>query len=61
MSRDPLKPRAAAPRSPTDTAQKHGEVMNPPRMMQIGGADSLHKTGGPHRNKLTIRKPGGTR
>lgn len=61
MANDPIKPRAGAPRKPTDTSQRHGQVLNPPRLMQIGGADSLHKKNGPFRNTLSLRKPGGTR
>ena len=59
MARDPLKARVPPFRSLTDTNQMHNSVLNPPRMSEIGGADKLHKKGGPHRNKLSLAKPGG--
>ncbi len=58
MARDPFAPVPGAPRHPTDTAQMHGQVLNAPRMMQIGGADKLKREGSPHRNKLNLKKPG---
>lgn len=61
MARDPLKVKQVSARHPLDTNQKHGEVLNPPRMMQMGGASALHRPGGPHKNSLTIKKPAGTR
>ena len=61
MARDPLKARSVKARHPTDTNQRNGAVLNPPRMMQMGGASGLHVAGGPHRNKLSLKKPGGTR
>ena len=61
MSHDPLKARSVKPRYPTDTNKRAGQHLNPPRMMEMGGASSLHKAGGPHKNTLTIRKPGSTR
>lgn len=36
----------------------HGQTLNAPRMMEFGGADKLNKKGGPHRNKLSLKKPG---
>jgi hypothetical protein len=60
MARDPLKARAVKARSPLDTNQMNGRVLNAPRMMQMGGASALNVAGGPHKNRLTIRKPGGS-
>lgn len=61
MARDPLKARSVRARHPLDTNQRAGQHLNAPRMMQMGGADALHKAGGPKKNSLTIKKPGGTR
>jgi len=61
MARDPLKARSVKARNPLDTNKRNGQFLNPPRMMEMGGADALHKAGGPHKNSLTIKKPGGTR
>lgn len=57
---NPLKPRRTpGPRSQTDNAKRHGAVMMAPRLPEIGGANSMHAKGGPFRNSLSIRKPGG--
>ena len=62
MARDITKPRAPSPRNPLDTKKVHGNIHNPPRMMEMGGASSLHAAGGPHKSAMpAIRKPGGTR
>lgn len=61
MAKDVLAPHATSARHPTDAAQKHGQVLNAPRYPQIGGADKATKKGGPFRNGLSLRKPGGTR
>lgn len=61
MAKDITKPRAPSPRHPLETGKVHGNIHNPPRLMEMGGADKLHPAGGPHKNKLSIRKPGGTR
>ncbi len=49
------KPSSAGFRMPTDTAQKNGQVVNPPRMEQMGGFSSLNK--GPNRNAMKIVPP----
>lgn len=56
-----FRPRAYPLRNPTDAAQTHGAVVNPPRYSQIGGLDSAHKASGAKRNQMTLRKPSGTR
>ncbi len=56
MAHDVMAPHPSKPRHPTDTKQMHGQVLNAPRMMQIGGADSLHKKNGPFKNSLGLRK-----
>ena len=61
MAKDPLKARSVKARHPLDTNQRAGQHYNAPRMMDMGGASSLHKPGGPFKNKLSLRKPGGTR
>jgi hypothetical protein len=59
MSHDPLKAKNVKARHPLDTNQRNGEVLNPPRMMQMGGASGLHVAGGPFKNKLSVRKHSG--
>jgi hypothetical protein len=60
MSGDLLfKPKNYPARKPTDTRYANGAILNPPRMSEIGGMDSLHK--GHSKNNLTLRKPGGTK
>ena len=61
MAKDPLKARTVKARSPLDTNQRAGQHLNAPRMMQMGGASALHVAGGPKRNSLSLRKPGGTK
>lgn len=54
-----FRPKAYPARKPTDTRLQNGAVLNPPRMSEIGGMNSLHK--GHYKNDKTLRKPGGTR
>ena len=61
MAKDVLAPHPTSARHPTDANQKHGQVYNAPRYPQMGGADKASKKGGPHKNTLSLRKPGGTR
>ena len=61
MARDITKPKVVSPRNPLDTNKVHGNIHNPPRMMEMGGASSLKKAGGPHKNSFSLRKPGGTK
>ena len=56
-----FKPKSFPIRKPTETSLQHGAVLNPPRMMQIGGMDKLHEHKGHFKNGLNIKKPGGTR
>ena len=51
-------PSSAGFREPTDTSQRNGQVVNPPRMAKMGGFDSLNK--GPNRNAMKIVPPGRT-
>lgn len=37
--------------------QKHGEILNPPRMAEFGGMRKLNPIGY-FRNKMTLKKPG---
>lgn len=61
MARDPLKARTVKARHPLDVNKRAGQHLNPPRMMEMGGASSLHPAGGIKRNSLSLRKPGGTK
>ena len=54
-----FKPKSYPARRPTDTRQVNGAIINPPRMMQIGGADKLSK--GFKKNSLNLVKPRGTK
>ena len=56
-----FRPKAYPIRNPTDTKKKHGAIVNPPRMNQLGGLDKLHEPHGHFRNEMTLRKPGGTK
>ena len=53
---DLYKPRGAQqPRRPTDSNQKNGRVINPPRFAHLGGLSSATKTG--PKNKMMVEKP----
>lgn len=56
-----FKPKAYPIRQPTETKQRHGSMVNPPRMNQIGGMDKLNEKYGVKKNSMTLRKPGGTK
>lgn len=43
-----LGPNAGTIRDPTSNAKEHGRMRNPPRMMEMGGFDSVRK--GFHKN-----------
>ena len=57
---DLFYPKTYPARSPTDTKQEHGRIVNPPRLNQIGGMDKLHEKFGHFKNKFSLKKPGGT-
>lgn len=56
-----FKPKAYPIRQPTEVKQKHGSMVNPPRLNQIGGMDKLHEKYGVKKNSMTLKKPGGTK
>lgn len=56
-----FRPKAYPARKPTETSKVHGNIMNPPRMSEIGGMDKLHEKYGKTVNQLKLRKPGGTK
>lgn len=56
MSKDLLKPRAGKVRGQTDNSKRNGQILQAPRLPEIGGATSMHKKGGPFRNSLSIKK-----
>lgn len=53
-----FKPKAGKPRTILDLNEKNGQFLHPPRLMHIGGANQLHKPGGPKRNDLHLSKVG---
>ncbi len=46
-------------RQPTDNNRRHGAIMNPPRLPEIGGMTT--RNADRRESDLTIKKPGGTR
>lgn len=62
MSENQLfRPKAYPARKPTETSKQHGNILNPPRMSELGGLDKLHEKYSKKSNTLNLRKPGGTR
>lgn len=53
-------PKAFPIRDPLDKKRNHGRIVNPPRMAEIGGLDSLKEPHGSYHNEMKIVKPGGT-
>lgn len=49
----------SAIRSPTSNAQMNGNIMNPPRMAELGGLSSTGKRG-MSRNSMGVKTPGDT-
>lgn len=56
-----FKPKSYAIRNPLDKGRKHGQVVNPPRMNQLGGLDQIKEPHGHYKNDITLSKPGGTK
>ena len=52
-------PKPYSIRQPTDNKRKHGVVVNPPRLPEIGGMTL--KNADSREPELALRKPGGTR
>lgn len=50
------KPKSYHVRRPTDTGKSNGQINNPPRMPEMGGATGLNK--GFKRDAYRIVKPG---
>jgi len=57
----PFKPQAGKPRTILDLNQRNGQFIHPPRLPELGGANSLHKPGGPRRNEMNLSKVGNKR
>ena len=53
------KPSSRGIRSPTSNEKNNGQIVNPPRMAEMGGFTSTRK--GFAKNNMTIKKPGDTR
>ena len=53
-------PKAYPIRQPTDNKKKHGDIVNPPRMAQLGGLSSTGKVSG-LKNDMRLRKPNDTK
>lgn len=52
-------PRSYPVRHPLDVGRRHGQIINPPRLPEIGG---MTKSNADKReSELTIKKPGGTK
>ena len=51
-------PKAFPIRDPLDKKKNHGRVVNPPRMAEMGGLNSVREPRGPFKNDMTLRKPG---
>ena len=59
MSSKLFAPRSYAIRMPTDNERRHGAIINPPRLPEIGG---MKKGNADKREpELNLKKPGGTR
>jgi hypothetical protein len=56
-----LKPTTCKPRTILDLNQRNGQFMHPPRLPEIGGANSLHKPGGPKQNDMKLSRVGNKR
>lgn len=56
-----LAPKYTTILNPTTPGKDNGKMRNPPRMAEFGGFSKMHGSKGPHKNKLTIKKPGGSR
>ena len=55
-----FKPKSFAIRAPLDTKRKHGRIVNPPRLNQMGGLDKANEPHGHYRNDMNLSKPGNT-
>lgn len=55
-----FKPKSYSIRDPLSNKKQHGQVVNPPRMNQLGGLDQLKEPHGHFKNEMNIKKPGGT-
>ena len=51
-----LGPNAGTLRDPTSNAREHGKMRNPPRLMEMGGWDSIRK--GFHKNDKRLASVG---
>jgi hypothetical protein len=53
-----FKPKSFAIRDPLDRKRNHGQIVNPPRMNQLGGMDQLKEPHGHYKNDMSLSKPG---
>jgi hypothetical protein len=56
--KDWMKPTERGKRDPLSNDKTNGAFENPPRYAELGGFKSSRI--GHHRNKMTVRRPGGT-
>jgi hypothetical protein len=58
-NKNTFAPRSYPVRHPLETGRRHGQVINPPRLPEIGG---MTKSNADKReSELSIKKPGGTK
>lgn len=55
-----LEPNSRGFREPTSNEKVNGNVVNPPRMAEIGGLSTTRKSHAMAKNSMTIRSPGGS-
>jgi hypothetical protein len=55
-----LEPSSRGFRQPTSNEKMNGNIVNPPRMAEMGGLSSPRKSGAMAKNSMTIRPPGAT-
>lgn len=53
-----LEPSSRGFRNPMSTEKVNGNIVNPPRMSEMGGLSSPRKSGAAAKNSMTIRAPG---
>lgn len=55
-----LEPSSRGFRNPMANEKVNGNIVNPPRMAEMGGLSSVRKSGATSKNSMTIRNPGAT-
>lgn len=55
-----LEPSSKGFRNPMANEKVNGNIVNPPRMAEMGGLSSARKSGAMAKNSMAIRNPGAT-